>query len=81
VIVSGDLVIAGELLLGPMRHALEDGLLLDPDGTPDLVAGQLGATAAVTGAALLAIDHAKIPLERHDAITIGAQIDTLAFTT
>ncbi len=81
VIVSGDLVRAGELLLGPMRHALEAGLLLDPDGTPDLVAGQLGDTAAVTGAILLAIDHAQIRVDDHDAITIEPTTHVLAFTT
>jgi len=56
VIVGGDLARAGELLLGPMRHALEAALLLDPDGTPDLVQAQLDQNAAVTGAIALAID-------------------------
>lgn len=81
VIVAGELARGGELLLGPMRHALEAGLLLDPDGTPDLVAGQLGDAAAVTGAVLLAIDHAQIPSPHHDDITIGEIPDTLVFTT
>jgi predicted NBD/HSP70 family sugar kinase len=81
VIVSGDLVRAGELLLGPMRHALEAGLLLDADGTPDLVGGQLGPTAALTGAVMLAIDHAQILTDHHDDITIEPVATRLAFTT
>jgi predicted NBD/HSP70 family sugar kinase len=60
VIVGGDLARAGELLLGPMRHALEAALLLDPDGTPDLVQAQLDQNAAVTGAIALAIDTAPL---------------------
>ncbi len=81
VIVTGDLARAGEVLLGPMRHALEAGLLIPQNGTPDLVAGQLGEEAAVAGAVLLAIDHAKVGSEDHGAATIGDTAGSLAFTT
>lgn len=85
VVVTGDLARAGELLLGPMRHALEAGLLLDPDGNPDLVAGQLGDEAAVSGAVLLAIDHAQSGPQggpqHHADVTIASGLDALAFNT
>jgi predicted NBD/HSP70 family sugar kinase len=60
VVVGGDLARAGELLLGPMRHAMEAALLLDPDGTPDLVQSQLDQNATVLGAIAMAIDAAPL---------------------
>jgi predicted NBD/HSP70 family sugar kinase len=57
VVVGGEFARAGELLLGPMRHAFEASLLVEPDGTPDLIPGQLGDDAAVLGAVAVALDE------------------------
>ncbi len=61
IVVGGDFARAGELLLGPMRHALESTVLVEADGTPDLVQSQLDGSAAVLGAVGLAVDEAGIP--------------------
>lgn len=79
VVVGGELARAGELLLGPMRHALEANLLVDPDGTPDLVAAQLGEHAAVLGAVLLAVERAPMRSPGHDGVTIADMAPPLAF--
>lgn len=63
-VVTGEFARAGELLLGPMRHALESSLIVDADGTPDVVQGQLGERAAVTGALALAIESVDVTRAR-----------------
>ena len=57
---TGEFARAGELLLGPIRHALESSLIVDVDGTPDVVQGQLGEKASVTGALALAIEAVDV---------------------
>lgn len=64
VVVTGEFARAGELLLGPMRHALESSLVVEVDGTPDVVQGQLGERAAVTGALALAIESVDVTQAR-----------------
>ncbi len=64
VVVTGEFARAGELLLGPMRHALESSLIVDVDGTPDVVQGQLGEKASVTGALALAIEAVDVTRAR-----------------
>ncbi|WP_251008586.1 ROK family transcriptional regulator [Curtobacterium sp. ISL-83] len=61
VVVTGEFARAGELLLGPMRRAIEAGLIVDVAGEPDIVQGQLGQDAAVSGALALAIESVEIP--------------------
>ncbi len=56
VIVGGELSRAGELLLGPMRHAVERSIIVNPDLMPDIVQGQLGVRAATLGAVAYAVD-------------------------
>ena len=63
-VVTGEFARAGELLLGPMRHALESSLIVDADGTPDVVQGQLGERAAVSGALALAIESVDVTQAR-----------------
>ncbi|MFD1721580.1 ROK family transcriptional regulator [Amnibacterium endophyticum] len=81
IVVSGELARAGELLIGPLRHALEAGLLVAPHGAPDVVTGQLGEGAAALGAALLAIERAELPVGGHEPVTIERDGPLLAFTT
>jgi predicted NBD/HSP70 family sugar kinase len=64
VVVTGEFARAGELLLGPMRQALESSLIVDVDGTPDVVQGQLGEKASVTGALALAIEAVDVTRAR-----------------
>jgi predicted NBD/HSP70 family sugar kinase len=60
VIVGGELARAGELLLGPMRHAVERSIIVNPDLMPDIVQGQLGMRAATLGAVAYAVDCVSI---------------------
>lgn len=63
VIVGGELARAGELLLGPLRHAVERGVVVDAELIPDIVQGELGTRAAALGAVAYAIDCASITPE------------------
>lgn len=56
IIVNGGLAQAGEILLGPMRHALERSIIFDTELSPEIVQGQLGENSAVLGAVEFAID-------------------------
>jgi len=60
VVVGGELSQAGELLLGPMRHALERAVIVGPENVPDIVQSQLGARAEMLGAIALAVDQVAI---------------------
>ena len=67
IVVAGNLARAGELLMAPIRDALEAGV---PDylrGTFVLEHSRLGVDAGVTGAALLALEAVCSPtyLQRH----------------
>jgi predicted NBD/HSP70 family sugar kinase len=65
VVVGGELARAGELLLGPMRHAVERAVIVSDDAIPDIVQGQLGDRAATLGAIVYAIDQVSIGAEEH----------------
>ncbi|MCU1445444.1 MAG: transcriptional regulator [Cryobacterium sp.] len=67
IVVGGELAEAGELLLSPLRHALERSTLATAAGVPDVVKGELGERAEVLGAVLFAIDRAEIVAGRFDA--------------
>ncbi|MCH6469549.1 ROK family transcriptional regulator [Sinomonas terrae] len=56
IVVGGELARAGELLLGPLRHAVERSLIVDEDLMPDIVQAQLGLRGATLGAIAYAID-------------------------
>ncbi|GMA22572.1 transcriptional regulator [Luteimicrobium album] len=60
VVVGGEFARAGELLVGPIRHAFEAGLLRDVGALPELVQTELGGRAPVLGALALAIDALDI---------------------
>ncbi|MEY9852654.1 putative NBD/HSP70 family sugar kinase [Leifsonia sp. EB41] len=60
VVVGGELARAGELLLGPMRHAVERSIIVSEDLMPDIVQGQLGVRAATLGAVAHAVDSISI---------------------
>jgi predicted NBD/HSP70 family sugar kinase len=77
IVVGGELAEAGELLLSPLRHALERSTLATASGVPDVVKGQLGERAEVLGAVLFAIDRAQIVAGRFDAAD-RAPVDTRA---
>lgn len=64
VVVGGELARAGELLLGPIRHAMERSILVDDALMPDLVQGQLGARAAVLGAVAYAVESLSFERDR-----------------
>ncbi|MEY9951990.1 ROK family protein [Leifsonia sp. EB34] len=60
IVVGGELGRAGELLLGPMRHAVERSIIVGEDRMPDIVQGQLGVRAATLGAVAHAVDSISI---------------------
>jgi predicted NBD/HSP70 family sugar kinase len=66
VVVGGELAEAGELLLSPLRHALERSTLATASGVPDVVKGDLGERAEVLGAVLFALDSAQMGAGRPD---------------
>jgi predicted NBD/HSP70 family sugar kinase len=65
-VVGGELSRAGEILIGPIRHALERSVIVDEQSMPDIVQGQLGARAATLGAVAFAID--QVAIGSHDKV-------------
>ncbi|MEO7146644.1 MAG: ROK family transcriptional regulator [Terrimesophilobacter sp.] len=59
-IIGGELARAGEILLGPIRHAMERAVIVDGPAVPDIVQGQLGARVSALGAVAYAIDQIAI---------------------
>jgi len=66
IVVGGELAEAGEMLLSPLRHALERSTLATASGGPEVVRGELGERAEVLGAVLFAIERAQIVAVRRD---------------
>ena len=81
IVVGGELAEAGEMLLSPLRHALERSTLATGSGGPEVVKGALGERAEVLGAVLFAIDGAQITAGRSDntvrTVTVGPAPDIL----
>ncbi|MGV8886407.1 MAG: ROK family transcriptional regulator [Microbacteriaceae bacterium] len=60
-VIGGELALAGETLLAPMRHALERSALARADGSvPEIVQGELGDRAELLGCLALAIDNVGV---------------------
>ena len=60
IVVGGDLARAGELLLGPIRLAMENTVIVEGDAVSDVVQGQLGPGVSARGAAVRAIDEMNV---------------------
>ncbi|AZS44274.1 ROK family transcriptional regulator [Microbacterium oleivorans] len=58
IVVGGELARAGEILLAPLRHALERSVL--GGGVPEIVASDFGEWAETRGAIALALDHVAV---------------------
>ncbi|MBH0117222.1 ROK family transcriptional regulator [Salinibacterium sp. NG253] len=58
--VGGELSQAGELLLGPMRHAMERSVIVGSGQAADLVQSQLGPRSELLGSIAFAIDQLTI---------------------
>jgi predicted NBD/HSP70 family sugar kinase len=56
-VIGGELAQAGEILLAPLRHALERSVLAGLGGIPEVVQGELGDRAELMGCLALATDH------------------------
>ncbi|RFA14103.1 transcriptional regulator [Subtercola boreus] len=67
IVIAGELARAGELLLGPLRHAVERSIIVGPELMPEIVQGQLGARAATLGAAVYAVDSVHITADDNTA--------------
>ena len=65
-VIGGELAQAGEILLAPMRHALERSALAGAEGVPEIVQGELGERAELLGALALAIENVGLEADvRH----------------
>ncbi len=62
-VIGGELAQAGEILLAPMRHALERSALAGEFGVPEIVQGDLGDRAEVLGCLALAIQNVGLEAE------------------
>ncbi|WP_235940664.1 ROK family transcriptional regulator [Paramicrobacterium fandaimingii] len=60
VVIGGELARSGELILGPIRHAMERSVIVGPEAAPEVVQGQLGSHAAARGAVIHAIDNVSL---------------------
>ena len=60
IVIGGELAEAGEILLAPLRHALERSTLWTAGGIPNVVPSELGDKSEVMGAVLVAIDAVRI---------------------
>lgn len=63
IVVGGELAIAGEILLSPLRHALERSALVAAQGPPEVLQGELGDAAELMGAIALAVAHVAVEPE------------------
>lgn len=71
-VIGGELALAGETLLAPMRHALERSVLASSDGSvPLIVQGALGDRAELLGCLALAIDNVGVDAELKFSSTTG----------
>lgn len=59
-VIGGDLAQAGELLMAPMRHALERSALASTSGLPEIVGASFGEWAETRGAIAIALDHVTV---------------------
>lgn len=60
IIVGGELGLAGELLMAPMRHSLERTALASADGLPEIVEASFGEWAETRGAIATALDQVAV---------------------
>ena len=60
IVVGGELGLAGEILMAPMRHALERSALPSANGLPDVVGASFGEWAETRGAIAVALDHVSV---------------------
>lgn len=61
IVVGGELALAGEILLAPLRHSLERSIL--GGGVPEIVASSFAEWAETRGAIVLALDHVTVDAE------------------
>ena len=62
-VIGGELAQAGEILLAPLRHALDRSALAGSRGVPEVVQGALGERAEVLGCLALAIENVGLETE------------------
>ncbi|MEJ1154699.1 ROK family transcriptional regulator [Microbacterium marmarense] len=59
VVIGGDLVASGELLLAPLREAVQHNTLASSSGYADVVAAEFGREAELRGTLAAALDRAR----------------------
>jgi len=60
IVVGGELAQAGEILMAPMRHALERSALAATGGLPEIVAASFGEWSETRGAIAMALDQVTV---------------------
>jgi predicted NBD/HSP70 family sugar kinase len=73
VVVGGELAETGEILLGPLREAVERRVLPNRVAPMEVVHGALGARAEVMGAMILALQSTDVPLDELEPVGADAE--------
>ena len=72
IVVGGELAETGEVLIGPMREAIRQRVLLNQIAPLEIVPGELGVRSEVMGALLLALQSTDARPQVEDVEALGA---------
>lgn len=75
VVVGGELAETGDVLLGPLREAVQRRVLLNQVAPLEVVPAALGQRAEVMGALVMALRSADVPVRADDDASVGGAQD------
>ena len=75
VVVGGELAETGDVLLGPLREAVQRRVLLNQVAPLEVVPAALGQRAEVMGALVMALRSADVPVYADDDASVGGAQD------
>lgn len=76
IVVGGELAETGEVLIGPMREAIRQRVLLNQIAPLEIVPSELGVRSEVMGALLLALQSTDVRPHVEDVDALGADLRT-----
>jgi predicted NBD/HSP70 family sugar kinase len=74
IVVGGELAETGEVLIGPLRDAIRQRVLLNQIAPLEIVPAELGARSEVMGALLLALQSTDVRPQVEDVDVLGADL-------
>jgi predicted NBD/HSP70 family sugar kinase len=74
IVVGGELAETGEVLIGPMREAIRQRVLLNQIAPLEIVPAELGGRSEVMGALLLALQSTDVRPGVQDVDALGADL-------